>query len=111
MDDVELIDLVWEDETKKIWHCADINKSIMLQKALTVAWNEANGEKDKSTLPALFVQNQIRNNKNKTPHKLQFLGLFLCSQLNRQIGSLLSSFIVLLYMILMKKLLSPIFKH
>jgi hypothetical protein len=36
----------------------------MLQKALTVAWNEANGKKDKSKLPALFVQNQIRNNKN-----------------------------------------------
>jgi hypothetical protein len=30
MDDVELIDLVWEDETKKIWHCADVQKSIML---------------------------------------------------------------------------------
>jgi len=30
MDDVELIDLVWEDKTKKIWHCADLQKSIML---------------------------------------------------------------------------------
>ena len=75
MDDVELIDLVWEDETKKIWHYADINKSIMLQKAITVAWNEANGKMDKSTLPALFVQNQIRNIRNENPHKLQFLGL------------------------------------
>ncbi len=46
MDDVELIDLVWDDKTKKIWHCADIQKSIMLQKAIIVAWNEANGEKD-----------------------------------------------------------------
>ncbi len=45
MDDVELIDLVWEDKTKKIWHCTDIQKSIMLQKAIIVAWNEANGEK------------------------------------------------------------------
>ena len=26
MDDVELIDLVWDDKTKKIWHCADITK-------------------------------------------------------------------------------------
>ena len=46
MDGVEPIDLVWEDETKKIWHCADIRKSIMLQKAIIVAWNEANGKKE-----------------------------------------------------------------
>jgi hypothetical protein len=56
MDDVELIDFVWEDETKKIWHCSDIQKSIMLQKAIIVAWNEANGKKDKSKIPALFVK-------------------------------------------------------
>ena len=61
MDDIELIDLVWKDETKKIWHCADMQKSIMLQKAIIVDWNEANGEKDKSTIPVLFVQNQISN--------------------------------------------------
>ncbi len=54
MDDVELIDLVWEDKTKKIWHCADVQKSIMLQKALIVAQNEANGDMDKSKIPALF---------------------------------------------------------
>jgi hypothetical protein len=97
MDDVELIDLVWEDETKKIWHCADINKSIMLQKALTVAWNEANGKTDKCTLPALFVRNQIRNNKNETPHKLQFLGLvslFTAQSSDRVIAFKLHSFVV-----------------
>jgi hypothetical protein len=97
MDDVELIDLVREDETKKIWHCADINKSIMLQKALTVAWNEANGEKEKSTLPELFVQNQIRNIKNETPHKLQFLGivsLFTAKSSDRVIAFKLHSFVV-----------------
>ena len=70
IDDVDLIDFVWEDKTKKIWHCVDIQKSIMLQKAIIVAWNEANGEMDKSKIPALFVQNQIRNIKNETPHKL-----------------------------------------
>jgi hypothetical protein len=47
----------------------------MLQQALIVAWNEENGKKDKSKIPALFVKNQITNIKNKTPHKLQFLGL------------------------------------
>ena len=60
-DDVELIDLVWDEETKKIWHCADIRKSIMLQQAIVVAWNEANGKKDKSKIPALFVKNQFTN--------------------------------------------------
>ena len=67
MDDVELIYLIWEDKTKKIWHCADVQKSIMLQNALIVAWNEANGDQDKSKTPALFVKNQIRNNEIETP--------------------------------------------
>ena len=75
MDDVELIVLVWEDKTKKIWNCADVRKSIMLQKALIVSWNEANGKMDKSKIPALFEKNKIRNNENETPQKLQFLGL------------------------------------
>ncbi len=75
MDDVELIDLVCEDETKNIWHCADIQKSIVLQQAIIIAWNEANGKNEKSKIPALFVKNQIRNIENETPHKLQFLGL------------------------------------
>ena len=47
----------------------------MLQKALIVAWNEANGDMVKSKIPLLFVKNQIRNNENQTPQKLQFLGL------------------------------------
>ena len=59
MDDVELIDLVWDDKTKKIWHCADLKKSIMLQQSITVVCNEANGKKDKSKIPAMFVKNQI----------------------------------------------------
>ncbi len=32
---------------------------------------------DKSKIPALFVKNKIRNTKNETPHKVQFLGLVL----------------------------------
>ncbi len=72
MDDVELIDLVWDDETKKIWNRTDIHKSSMLQKALIVAWNVANGEKNKSKIPALFVKNQRKNIENETPHKLKF---------------------------------------
>ncbi len=47
----------------------------MLQKALIVAWNVANGKKDKSKIPAMFVKNQSKNIENETPHKLQFLGL------------------------------------
>ncbi len=47
----------------------------MLLKAIIVAWNEANGKKDKSKIPALFVKNQSKNIENETPHKLQFLGL------------------------------------
>ena len=46
-----------------------------LQQAIIVACNEANGEKDKSKIPAMFVKNQIRNIKNEALHKLQFLGL------------------------------------
>ena len=100
MDDVELIDLVWEDKTKKIWHFADVQKSIMLQKAIIVAWNEANGEKDKSKIPALFMKNQIRNTKNETPHKLQFLGLvllFTAQSSDRVIAFKLHSFVVYNY--------------
>jgi hypothetical protein len=96
MDDVELIDLVWADETKKIWHCTDIENSIMLQKAIIVAWNEASNEKDISTIPVLFVKNQIRNNKNETPHKLQFLGLvslFTAQSSDRVIAFKLHSFV------------------
>ena len=97
VDDVELIDLVWEDKTKKIWHCADLQKSIMLQQAIIVAWNEANGEKDKSNIPALFVKNQITNIKNKTLHKLQFLGfvlLFTAQSSDCEIAFKLHSFVV-----------------
>ncbi len=97
MDDVELIDLFCEDKTKKIWHCADVQKSLMLQKAIIVAWNEANGKKDKSKIPALFVKNQIRNNKNETPHKLQLLGLvslFTAQSSDRVIAFKLHSFAV-----------------
>ena len=85
MNDVELIDLVWDDKTKKIWHCAGLQKSIMLQQAIIVAWNEENGEKDKSKIPEMFVKNQIKNNKNEAPHKLQFLGLVSLFTAHRQI--------------------------
>ncbi len=97
MDDVELIDLVWDDKTKKIWHWADIHKSNMLQKALIVAWNVANGEKDNSKIPSLFVKNQITKIKNETPHKLQFLGLvslFTAQSSDRVIAFKLHSFVV-----------------
>jgi hypothetical protein len=97
MDDVELIDLVWDDKTKKIWHCADIHKSSMLQKALIVAWNVANGKKDKSKIPALFEKNQSINIENETPHKLQFLGLvslFTAQLSDRVIAFKLHSFFV-----------------
>jgi hypothetical protein len=100
MDNVELIDLVWEVKTKKIWHCADIHKSIMLQKALIVAWNEANGKKDKSKITDMFVKNQSKNIKNETPHKLQFLGLvslFTAQSSDRFIAFKLHSFVVSLY--------------
>ncbi len=97
MDDVELIDLVWDDKTKKIWHCAYIHKSSMLQKALIVAWNVANGEKDKSKIPALFVKNLSNNIENETPHKQQYLGLvslFTAQSSDRVIAFKLHSFVV-----------------
>jgi hypothetical protein len=97
MDDVELIDLVWDDETKRIWHCADIYKSSMLQKSLIVAWNVSTGEKDKSKIPALFVKNQSKNIENVSPHKLQFLGfvsLFTAQSSDRVIAFKLHSFVV-----------------
>ena len=111
MDDVELIGLVWDDETKKIWHCAYQQKSIMLQQAIIVARNEANGKKDKFKIPAMIVKNQIGNIKIEAPHKLQFLGLvslFTAQSSDRVIAL---SVIVFLYMTMMKILLSPIFKH
>ncbi len=97
MDDVELIDLVWDDKTKKIWHCADIHKSSMLQKALIVSWNVATGKNNKSKIPALFVKNQSKNIENETPHKLQFLGLvslFTAQSSDRVIAFKLYSFVV-----------------
>jgi hypothetical protein len=45
----------------------------MLQQAIMVAWNEANGEKYKSKIPAMFVKNQIGNIKNEAPHMLKEL--------------------------------------
>ena len=47
----------------------------MLQQVIIFAWNEANGERNKSKIPALFVKNQSRTFENQAPHKLQFLGL------------------------------------
>ena len=72
----------------------------MLQKAIIVAWNEANGEKDNSKIPALFVNNQITNIKNETPHKLQFLSLvslFTAQLLDHVIAFKLHSFVVYNY--------------
>ncbi len=69
----------------------------MLQKAIIVAWNEANGKKNKSKIPALFVKNQIRNTKNETPHRLQFLGLvslFTAQPSDQVIAFKLHSFVV-----------------
>ena len=69
----------------------------MLQKALIVAWNEANGKKDKSKIPAMFVKNQSKNIENKAPHKLQFLGLvtlFTAQLSNCVIAFKLHSFVV-----------------
>ena len=75
MDNVDLVDLVCDDETKKIWHCADLQKSIMPQQAIIVACNDVDGKKEKSKIPVIFVQSQIRNIENEALHKLQFLGL------------------------------------
>ena len=69
----------------------------MLQQAIIVAWNEANGKKDNSKIPALFVKNQITNIKNETLHKLQFLGLvslFTAQSSDRVIAFKLHSFVV-----------------
>ena len=69
----------------------------MLQQAIIVAWNEANGKKDKSKIPAMFVKNQITNIKNKVPHKLQFLGfvlLFTAQSSDRAIAFKLHSFVL-----------------
>ena len=69
----------------------------MLQQAIIAAWNEANGTNDEPKIPALFVQNHLRNNTNKTPHKLQFLGLvslFTAQSSNRVIAFKLHSFVV-----------------
>jgi hypothetical protein len=62
-----------------------------------VAWNVANGKKDKSKIPALFVKNQSKNIENETPHKLQFLGLvslFTAQSSDRFIAFKLYSFVV-----------------
>ncbi len=69
----------------------------MLQQAIIVALNEANGKKDNSKIPTLFIKNEIRNNKNKTPHKLQFLGLvsfFTAQSSDRVIAFKLHSFVI-----------------
>ena len=57
MDDVDLIALVCDDKTKKIWHCTDLKKSIMLQQAIIVACNETYGENKKSKIIAMFAKN------------------------------------------------------
>jgi hypothetical protein len=83
----------------------------MLQKALIVAWNVANGEKDKSKIPDMFVKNQSKNIENETPHKLQFLGLvslFTSQSSDCVIAFKLHSFVVYDYD---EKVLLPIFKH
>ena len=46
--------------------------AIMLHKALIVAWIEANGDMDKSKIPALFVKNQIRNKKTRLHKSYSF---------------------------------------
>ena len=67
----------------------------MLQQAIIVACNEANGEKDKSKIPEMLAKNQSRNIKNKTLQRLQFLGrvsLFTAQSSNCVIAFKLHSF-------------------
>ena len=85
IDNVDLVEFVCDDKKKEDLALRRPTKSIMLQQEIIVACNEADGEKDKSKIPAMFVKNQIRNIKTRLCTSYSFWVLFLCSQLNRQI--------------------------
>ena len=75
MDDVELIDFVG-NTTKKIWHCSDICKSMMLSKAILAAYKDAVFD-DKRYEPAPLWKTLLAASSKKDyhHHPIQFLGL------------------------------------
>lgn len=75
-DDVELIDFVENDSTKKIWHCSDLLRSEMLRKAVIAAYTSAvNDEETYRNVPEwLSLIESARSKVGKSCH-IKFLGL------------------------------------
>jgi hypothetical protein len=75
-DDVELIDFVAKDVSKKIWHCSDLVQSLMLRKAVLAAYLEA---KDDDIIPewysSLLHADPTKTNATGMAKQIQFLGL------------------------------------
>ena len=79
-DDVELVDIVVDDPSKKMWHCSNVLKSNMLQHAVIEACNDAYGSMSTSVPSFLKTFHSSKHN-----HQFSFLVLYHCSQLKHQI--------------------------
>jgi hypothetical protein len=76
-EDIGLIDFVHHKSAKKIWHCSDILKSIMLRKAIIAVYTEATKGSNESPIPewlSSILGSKSQQSNPMTP-KLQFLGL------------------------------------
>jgi hypothetical protein len=75
-DDVELVDFVAKDSSKKIWHCYDLFQSLMLRKVVLAAYSEAI---DDNNLPewysSLLTADLTKPNASGMAKQIRFLGL------------------------------------
>ena len=94
-DDVELIDIVVDDPSKKMWHCSDVLKSNMLRHAVIGAYNEANGS------PSTSVPSFLKDvSLEEAQQPIQFLGLvslFTTPASDRVVAFKLHSFLIYKY--------------
>ena len=90
-DDVELVDFVVKDSSKKIWHCSDLIRSIMLRKAVLAAFTEA---VDDDNFPELYSSllsaDPTKSNASGIAKQIQLLGLV--SLFNSKCGTKVNAF-------------------
>ena len=94
-DDVELIDVVVDDPSKKMWHCSDVLKSNMLRHAVIGACNEAYGST--STSVPSFLKDVSLEEAQQPIQFLGFVSLFTTPASDRVVAFKLHSFLIYKY--------------
>jgi hypothetical protein len=91
IDDVELVDFVAKDSSKKLWHCYDLVQSLMLRKAVLSAYSEAiDDDNFPEWYSSLLTADPTKPNASGMAKQIRFLGLV--SLFNSKCGSKVNAF-------------------